>query len=72
MEEEALAEKSVLHAKGGVMAMVPFVITEREGKERQFDIFSLLLNDRIIFINGVIDEIFNYWANKYNNRYRIR
>ena len=39
------------------MAIVPYVITEREGKERQFDIFSLLLNDRIVFINGVIDDL---------------
>ena len=38
------------------MAMIPFVISEREGKERQFDIFSLLLRDRIIFINGVLDD----------------
>lgn len=39
------------------MAIVPSVITNREGKERQFDIFSLLLNDRIVFINGVIDDL---------------
>ena len=38
------------------MTTVPFVISERDGKERQFDIFSLLLRDRIIFINGVIDD----------------
>ena len=38
------------------MTAVPFVISERDGKERQFDIFSLLLRDRIIFINGVIDD----------------
>ena len=42
--------------KEGSMAMIPFVISEREGKERQFDIFSLLLRDRIIFINGVLDD----------------
>ncbi len=39
------------------MAIVPYVITDREGKERQYDIFSLLLNDRIVFINGVIDDM---------------
>ena len=39
------------------MAIVPYVITEREGRERQFDIFSLLLNDRIVFINGTIDDL---------------
>lgn len=36
------------------MATLPFVIAEKDGKERQFDIFSLLLRDRIIFINGII------------------
>ena len=39
------------------MATLPFVITEKDGKERQFDIFSLLLRDRIIFINGMIDDL---------------
>lgn len=39
------------------VATIPFVITERDGKERQFDIFSMLLKDRIIFINGVIDDL---------------
>lgn len=39
------------------MGLIPFVITDRDGKERQFDIFSLLLRDRIVFINGIIDEI---------------
>ena len=39
------------------MTAIPFVITERDGKERQFDIFSLLLRDRIIFINGMIDDL---------------
>ncbi len=39
------------------MATLPFVITERDGKERQFDIFSLLLRDRIVFINGPIDDL---------------
>lgn len=39
------------------MGPIPFVISERDGKERQFDIFSLLLRDRIIFINGLIDDM---------------
>ena len=38
------------------MSLIPFVISEREGKERQYDIFSLLLRDRIVFINGAIDD----------------
>ncbi len=39
------------------LTTIPFVISERDGKERQFDIFSLLLRDRIVFINGVIDDL---------------
>lgn len=39
------------------VATIPFVITERDGKERQYDIFSMLHKDRIIFINGVIDDL---------------
>lgn len=42
---------------GRTMATLPFVITEKDGKERQFDIFSLLLSDRIVFINGPIDGL---------------
>ena len=42
---------------GRTMATLPFVITEKDGKERQFDIFSLLLSDRIVFINGPIDDL---------------
>lgn len=39
------------------MTTLPFVIAKRNGHERQYDIFSLLLCDRIVFINGVIDEL---------------
>lgn len=39
------------------MTTLPFVITKKDGQERQYDIFSLLLSDRIIFINGLIDEL---------------
>ena len=39
------------------MTTVPFVITKKDGQERQYDIFSLLLSDRIIFINGMIDDM---------------
>lgn len=39
------------------MTTLPFVIAKRDGQERQYDIFSLLLSDRIIFINGLIDEL---------------
>ena len=39
------------------MTTLPFVIAKKDGQERQYDIFSLLLSDRIIFINGLIDEL---------------
>jgi len=35
---------------------LPFVISKTDGQDRQYDIFSLLLRDRIIFIDGVIDD----------------
>lgn len=38
------------------MTTVPFVITKKDGQERHYDIFSLLLSDRIIFVNGMIDD----------------
>ncbi len=38
------------------MNTMPYVITKIDGNPHQFDIFSLLLKDRIIFINGVIDD----------------
>ena len=39
------------------MTTLPFVITKKDGQERQYDIFSLLLSDRNIFINGLIDDL---------------
>ena len=36
---------------------IPFVITKKDGAERQYDVFSLLLSDRIVFINGLIDDM---------------
>lgn len=38
------------------VSTLPFVIANRDGIERQYDIFSLLLKDRIVFVNGVIDD----------------
>lgn len=38
------------------MNTLPFVISKTDGQDRQYDIFSLLLRDRIIFINGAIDD----------------
>ena len=48
-----------LHAEGGVMLnmnLVPMVIEQSARGERSFDIFSRLLRDRIIFINGPVDD----------------
>jgi ATP-dependent Clp protease protease subunit len=36
--------------------LVPMVIEQSARGERSFDIFSRLLRDRIIFINGQIDD----------------
>ena len=38
------------------MRTMPYVIQKEEGRDYQYDIFSLLLKDRIIFLNGVIDD----------------
>lgn len=36
--------------------LVPTVIEKTTGGERAFDIYSRLLNDRIIFVNGQVEE----------------
>ena len=38
------------------MAMIPYVIEQTGGVERQYDIYSRLLKDRIIFIGDEIDD----------------
>lgn len=38
------------------MAMVPYVIEQTNHGERSYDIFSRLLNDRIIMLTGQIDD----------------
>jgi ATP-dependent Clp protease, protease subunit len=47
-----------VHAEGGVMSLnlVPIVIEQAARGERSFDIFSRLLRDRIVFVNGPIDD----------------
>jgi ATP-dependent Clp protease, protease subunit len=45
-----------VHAEGGVMNLVPIVIEQAARGERSFDIFSRLLRDRIVFVNGPIDD----------------
>jgi ATP-dependent Clp protease, protease subunit len=48
----------VVHAEGGVMSLnlVPMVVEQSSRGERSFDIFSRLLRDRIVFVNGPIDD----------------
>jgi ATP-dependent Clp protease protease subunit len=41
--------------KGFIMALIPMVIEESPRGERSFDIYSRLLRDRIIMVNGQIE-----------------
>src|SRR6195256_360045 len=41
---------------GGLMNLVPVVVEQSSRGERSFDIFSRLLRERIIFLNGPIDD----------------
>jgi ATP-dependent Clp protease protease subunit len=45
-------------AAGGMMSasLVPMVIEQSARGERAFDIFSRLLRDRIVFVNGQVDD----------------
>ncbi|MGI8414230.1 MAG: ATP-dependent Clp protease proteolytic subunit [Solirubrobacteraceae bacterium] len=38
------------------MALVPMVVEQTARGERSFDIYSRLLNDRVIFLGGAVDE----------------
>src|SRR5258705_8058680 len=38
------------------MTLVPYVVERSGREERVFDIFSRLLKDRIIFLQGVVDD----------------
>lgn len=39
------------------MSMVPYVIEQNDRSERSYDIYSRLLKDRIIFINGEVNHV---------------
>ncbi len=41
---------------GGVMNLVPMVVEESSRGERAFDIFSRLLRERVVFLNGPVDD----------------
>ena len=38
------------------MPLIPMVIEKNGNSERSYDIYSRLLNDRIIFVNGEIED----------------
>jgi len=39
-----------------MMSLVPMVVEQSSRGERSFDIFSRLLRERIVFLNGVVDD----------------
>ncbi len=39
------------------MPLVPYVVERSGREERVFDIYSRLLKDRIIFLQGVVDDV---------------
>jgi ATP-dependent Clp protease protease subunit len=41
---------------GGVMGLVPMVVEESSRGERAFDIFSRLLRERVVFLNGQVED----------------
>ena len=41
---------------GGLMNLVPMVVEQSSRGERAFDIFSRLLRERVVFLNGPIDD----------------
>src|ERR1700730_18363995 len=42
--------------QGGSMPLVPMVVEQTPRGERSFDIYSRLLNDRVVFLGGQVDE----------------
>ena len=44
------------HMKGQNNMLVPMVVEKTSQGERAFDIFSRLLNERIVFLNGPVDD----------------
>src|SRR5205823_12460598 len=41
-----------LHYTGGTMPLIPMVVEQTARGERSFDIYSRLLNDRVVFLGG--------------------
>ena len=41
---------------GGLMNLVPIVVEETSRGERAFDIFSRLLRERVVFVNGPVED----------------
>ena len=49
--------KRFVYERKGIMALVPMVIEPTERGERSFDIFSRLLNDRIIIMSDEVNDV---------------
>jgi len=45
-----------LAGKGEIMSLIPMVVERTSRGERSYDIFSRLLKERIIFLNGPVDD----------------
>lgn len=45
-----------LYPKSPKLTTIPYVIIRTHGDERQTDIYSAMLEERAIFINGTIDD----------------
>src|SRR4029077_4894735 len=43
-------------AIGGSMTLIPMVVEQTARGERSFDIYSRLLNDRVVFLGGQVDD----------------
>src|SRR5438270_13369159 len=63
MRNRAVAHRAMLSAteklhysEGEPMPLVPIVVEQTARGERSFDIYSRLLNDRVIFLGGQVDE----------------
>lgn len=50
------SRRNVPHAQEAKMTLVPMVVDRTDSGERSFDIYSRLLEDRVIFLSGEIND----------------
>lgn len=50
------SQRNVPHAQEAKMTLVPMVVDRTDSGERSFDIYSRLLEDRVIFLSGEIND----------------